>query len=208
MLQTMTITRSPLGQWIDENLSILGFKTKDAMRLAIGISSAGFNNWQRADVAAVPDARMLHRMKEVLRLTRNQRDELDLVLRDQLRLREEELKKRPFGKARLAIAEQERPAQAMNRIIEYDDPYPNRTIALALAKGSVAADVIDAVLSISNSDGDVSVPTWLEIIKDYHRQLNRFKAGLEETASETPRDLSPGAAEKLAIEKDAKKKRR
>lgn len=80
--------------------------------------------------------------------------------------------------------------RATERAVEYDDPYPNRVIAIRMSRDRADAGTLDVVRSLRNKEGDLTVEGWLETIAEYQRMLE----------SKLPRRLPTAAATPVAID--------
>jgi hypothetical protein len=83
---------------------------------------------------------------------------------------------------RIAIEDQ---AATPVRVVEYDDPYPNRPPAIAALQGIVDAEVLTAMRSMATKTSEtLTTEKWIDVGRDLQRHRNRVREEL--AAPQTP----------------------
>lgn len=95
-----------------------------------------------------------------------------------------------------------------SRTVAYDDPHVHRPTALAVLRGLVDAETIEAVRTMSTkSTKELSVDEWVDIGRDLQRTRNRVRTELESSREVPPTPNLSAPALAAARLRGTKKKR-
>lgn len=73
------------------------------------------------------------------------------------------------------------------RVVAYDDPHPNRPAALAILRGLVDVETLEAVRSMATkAEKTITVDGWVDIGVDLQRSRNRARVELESARQPLP----------------------
>jgi hypothetical protein len=156
---------TPLGHWLEARIPAAGFRSKDAFRTELRVTNSTFNDWQRGDVASVPERTQVAKMVALLKLNREQKAELEEVLVAQEEARKEAQSREPVRASDVAVS-QVQPDGSGNaeRTVEIRTSYTHLPLALKLmAKVRRYEPVLDALPLWRGKDEDPTVEGWFKI---------------------------------------------
>lgn len=81
---------APLGAWLWKVAETKGFKTRTDFIRAVGVSPPSVNDWS-SEAAAIPKQKTLQKIKDALKLNRDERAELEEKLKEQEAFQQEML---------------------------------------------------------------------------------------------------------------------
>jgi hypothetical protein len=182
--------QTPLGAWIDRMVVARKLPSKEALRREIDISMPAFNEWQRPDIAAVPQQRVKQRIVDKLKLTNAERESLDEAIEAQTR----------HEKVAPPPPEEEEPAEGAEQA--FTTSYTHLPLALAMMrKIPKFAAVVDLLPLWRGKDEDPTVEGWFTIANEMLTTLSEH--GAEGIGDE---DAGLGGGKLEALKKKGKKR--
>lgn len=167
--------RTALGEWLWAKVAQRGFRRRLDFIHALGYSASTVNDWTRASVASVPERKAIGKLADVLKLNREEREELqELVSQQEQRIVSRERTVEPEPTALVVEPEASTRRTGPGRWERYAERYwtfsAQATVALARGIPPAALDAASDYLGAQKGDGPTEEQANAAISR-YARQI-------------------------------------